>query len=153
MTRVTSTRRSADLQERGTTAGHANARPGNSNAVSHGAHSERRVKPLATVQKRRFLRQNGLRKADVDGVGLALLDAWARAQAKVELLDAFFADRGIVDPEDGRPAPALAVYFTALNAATKALGRLDDHLKARAETDPFEALSAHVVELRRAADG
>jgi hypothetical protein len=141
------------LQVDGAPAGHANARPANLNAVSHGAHSERRVKPLATVQKRRFLRQNGLRKADVDGIGLALLDAWARAQAKVELLDVFFADRGIVDPEDGKPAPALGVYFTALNAATKALVRLEEHLKRRAETDPFEALNAHILELRRRGDG
>lgn len=127
--------------------------PENEWAKKHGAHSERAVKPLATIQKRRFLRQNGLRKADVDGIGLALLDAWARAQAKVELLDAFFADRGIVD-EDGKPAAALAVYFTALNTATRTLSKLEQHLSSR-EEDPFAALEAHLAEMRagKAADG
>jgi hypothetical protein len=121
---------------------------GNSDAVTHGAHSERVVRPLATVQKRRFLRQNGLRKADVDGIGLALLDAWARAQAKVELLDLWYADHGVLDSE-GKPQPSLAIYFTALAAATKTLARLHDHLRQRAEVDPFEALSAHVIEMRK----
>jgi hypothetical protein len=117
--------------------------PGNVAALKHGIHSERRVRPLATTQKRRFLRQNGLRKADVDGIGLALLDAWARAQAKVELLDAWFAERGIVD-DDGKPQPSLSIYFTALASATRTLGRLEDHLRRAGEVDPFAALQAHL---------
>ena len=64
------------------------------------------MKPRATIQKRRFLRQNGLRKADVDGIGLALLDTWARAQAKIEILDAYFSEHGLLE-EDGKPQPAL----------------------------------------------
>jgi hypothetical protein len=125
---------------------------GNRAAERHGGYSERRVRPLATAQKRRFLRQNGLRKADVDGIGLALLDAWSRAQAKVELLDAWFTERGIVDA-DGRPAPALGIYFTALNAATKTLARLEAHIKREAEIDPFDALNQHIIELREHAGG
>jgi hypothetical protein len=102
------------------------------------------VKPLATIQKRRFLRQNGLRKSDIDGIGLALLDSYARAQSKVELLDLWFAEHGIVD-EGGRPQPSLSIYFTALAAATKTLGRLHDHLRRQAEVDPFDRLNDYLV--------
>jgi hypothetical protein len=116
---------------------------GNVVALKHGATSERTVSALATTQKRRFLRQNGLRKSDVDGVGLALLDSYARAESKVELLDAWFAQHGVLDG-DGKPQPALALYFTALNVATKTLKALDAHLKRRADLDPFDVLSAHL---------
>jgi hypothetical protein len=124
---------------------------GNVYARTHGATSEPTVKPLATIQKRRFLRQNGLRKADIDGVGLALLDVYARAQSKVELLDAWFSQHGLLEA-DGKPQPALGLYFRALNTATRTLKALNAHLKQRAETDPFETLNAHIVELRQAAD-
>ena len=36
----------------------------------HGARSEQRVTHFATVQKRRLLRQIGLRAADLNGIGL-----------------------------------------------------------------------------------
>jgi hypothetical protein len=125
---------------------------GNTLSVVHGTYSERAVKPLATTQKRRFLRQNGLRKADVDGIGLALLDTYARAQAKVEILDGYFAEKGLLEA-DGKPQPALPIYFTALNTSTRTLKALNEHLKQRAQRDPFEALEEHLAEVRQARDG
>ena len=74
-------------------------KPGNSLSLRHGAHSDMRVNRVAVNQKRAFLRQNGLRKRDVDGVGLALLDAWSRAAAKVFLMDAWFEEHGFLDGE------------------------------------------------------
>ena len=121
--------------------------PGNTAALTHGSTSERRVKPLATVQKRRFLRQNNLRKSDLDGIGLALLDTYSRAASKVELLDLYFAERGLLE-EDGKPQPALAVYFVALNSATRSLKALREHLRQRAEVDPFETLAVIEAEGR-----
>jgi hypothetical protein len=88
------------------------------------------VKTVATVQKRRLLRQVGLRAADLDGLGLALLDNWARAQAKVELMDSWAAEHGWLD-EDGNEPGFVRTYFAALNSARLSLGRLEEHLKAR----------------------
>jgi hypothetical protein len=106
------------------------AERGNVLALRHGAYAERRVKPVATTQKRRLLRQIGLRAGDLDGLGLALLDNYARAQAKVELMDAYADHHGWLD-EQGRPPEFVKTYFTALNSARLALGRFADYLKAR----------------------
>lgn len=51
-----------------------NARPGNLNAVTHGASSDAQIRPVVRSQKRRLLRQIGLSASDLDGVGRALLD-------------------------------------------------------------------------------
>jgi hypothetical protein len=108
---------------------------GNTRAVSHGAHSEPAVRHAATVQKRRLLRQVGLRAADLDGAGLAYLDNWARAQAKVELMDAYANEHGWIDPE-GKPPAFAAFYFTALNAARRALDGFVKYLKERGKGEP-----------------
>lgn len=105
--------------------------PGNRNNGRSLAFSEPTVTRTATVQKRRLLRQIGLRAADLDGLGLAYLDSWARAQAKVELLDRYWAERGFIDAETGTPPPAAAFYFAALNSARLSLAKLADYLKAR----------------------
>jgi hypothetical protein len=107
--------------------------------VVHGAHVPAQIVRVARAQKRRLLRQIGLRAGDLDGIGLALLDNWARAQAKVELLDRYFAESGFLD-EAGEPRPAGKVYFTALNSARLAAVRLADHLKARRVADPSMVL-------------
>jgi hypothetical protein len=104
--------------------------PGNVRSLKHGAHSEVTLKKHGTIQKRRILRQIGLRQADLDGLGVAYLDNWARAQSKVELLDQWFSDRGFLDSE-GEPAPGVKVYFVACNSARLALARLEAHLATR----------------------
>jgi hypothetical protein len=116
--------------------------PGNLNSSTHGAHSPARIAPVARAQRRRFLRQTGLRASDLEGLGLALLDNWARAQAKVVLLDAHFAEVGFLD-ETGEPVPATKLYFTALNSARLALVRLNEHLKARAPGE--ESLADYIA--------
>lgn len=103
---------------------------GNLSAIRHGAHSERTVGRTAAVQKRRLLRRIGLRASDLDGIGLGYLDAWARAQSKVELMDAWTAQHGWLS-EDGAPPPFVAVYFAAVNSSRLALDRFSDHLRAR----------------------
>lgn len=120
------------------------AQPGNALALKHGATSEPRVRAVATVQKRRLLRQIGLRLSDLEGIGSALLDNWARAQAKVELMDAYAAEHGFLD-EAGDPRPLAKTYFTALNSARLALARLEENVvqRHRAKGD---ALRAHLDE-------
>jgi hypothetical protein len=111
------------------------ARPGNQLALRHGGRSQVQIKRVARTQKRRLLRQIGLRAGDLDGVALGLLDNWARAQAKVELLDLWFAEHGLID-EQGEPRAPTKIYFVAINSARLALVRLADHLKTRGATDP-----------------
>jgi hypothetical protein len=112
---------------------------GNVLALRHGGYSQARIAPVARVQKRRLLRQVGLRASDLDGVALALLDNWARAQGKVELLDQHFAAIGLLD-SDGEPRAATRVYFTALNSARLAAVRLAEHLKTRRVADASTVL-------------
>lgn len=112
-------------------------KPGNTLALVHGARSERTVNKVATTQKRRLLRQVGLRAGDLDGIALGYLDSWARAQAKVELLDQY-ADRVGWLNEDGEPMPGAKHYFTALNSARLSLARLEGHLKERPVRSPLD---------------
>ena len=63
-------------------------------ALRHGAHAEAKVAPVARAQKRRFLRQSGLKASQLDGLGRAYLDNYARAQAKVELMDGWVERHG-----------------------------------------------------------
>lgn len=99
-------------------------------AIRHGGHGDLTVRRVATVQKRRLLRQIGLQANQLDGIGQAYLDSWARAQAKVELMDTWAAEHGWLDAK-GSPPPFVAVYFTAINSARLALARLADHMRAR----------------------
>jgi hypothetical protein len=70
-------------------------KPGDRIALKHGVESEPVVKKVATVQKRRLLRQIGLRAGDLDAVALGYLDLWARVQSKVELYDSWASVHGI----------------------------------------------------------
>jgi len=118
--------------------------------VRHGVQSESRIRPVARSQKRRLLRQIGLSSSDLDGVGRALLDNWARAQAKVELCDRHFEIRGFLDAA-GEPVAATKVYFVAVNSARLALVRLREHLRAQ-ETSPLPILEGEGRRLRLEAE-
>jgi hypothetical protein len=98
--------------------------------VTHGARSESLVRYVGTVQKRRLLRQVGLRSSDLDGVGIAYLDAWARAQSKVELMDQWSAEHGFLTPE-GNPPPFVLTYFAAVNSARLAIDKFACHMRAQ----------------------
>lgn len=105
--------------------------------VLHGARSEPTVRKVATVQKRRLLRQIGLRASDLDGMALGYLELWARCAAKIELMDAWSAEHGWLD-DDGKPPGFVAVYFAAVNSARLALGKLEEHLRARGKRVPID---------------
>lgn len=103
--------------------------------TTHGAYSPARITPAARAQKRRFLARNGLRASELDAITAALLDNWARAAAKVALMDSFFAEHGFLD-EKGEPRPAAKVYFLALNSARHALVRLEANIDVRHRQPP-----------------
>jgi hypothetical protein len=112
-------------------------------ALKHGATSPTEIAVKTTNVRRRFLTRKGLRVGDLDAVGVARLDGWARAQAKAELLDRYFAAHGLLD-EQGAPRPAAAIYFTALNSTRLALNKLEDHLRTRVRT-PTADLEAYLA--------
>jgi hypothetical protein len=106
-------------------------------ATRHGGQSENRIKAVARAHKRRFLRQTGLKIGDLDGISLGLIDNWARAQSKVTILDEFFSEQGLI--RNGEIDGALRVYFTGVNSARMALGRLAEHLaKAGEQTEDLD---------------
>lgn len=127
----------------------AGALPQNTSAIKHGAFSPARIGRGAANQKRRLLRQNGLRKSDLDALGRALLSNWARAAAALSLMDAYAAEHGWLDA-DGEPRGFARLYVSMLNAERLAIGKLEGHLRARA-TDPHTAL-AEWIEARPASD-
>jgi hypothetical protein len=120
-------------------------------STTHGATSERRIRPLARNHRRRVLRQLGLRAADVDAIGRAYLEHYCRLTAKVVLIDRYLDEVGLLD-EAGEPRPCMRLYVQLHRAAVSALGRLERHLTITGN-DPFDALYAHLAEIRASKDG
>jgi hypothetical protein len=112
-------------------------------AVRHGGTSERKIRPLARNHRRRLLRQIGLRAADVDPIGRAYLDAFVRLAAKVELIDRYVAEHGLLR-EDGEPQACMRLYVSLHNSARLALQRLELHLRATGR-DPVEQLGSYLA--------
>lgn len=113
--------------------------------LKHGATTERLVRPLARNQRRRLLRRFRVRASDLDPVGRALLEHYARLTAKVVLIDAYLDEVGVLD-EHGQPRPCMKLYVQLHRAALSALGRLEAHLDARGPS-----LEQQLAELRRSA--
>ena len=119
-------------------------KPENSAALRHGATTERHIRPLAANQKRRVLRQIGLSARDLDAIARGYLDLYVRLAAKIELADRYIEENGLLRA-DGTPQPVLATYTSWINAARLALGRLEEHLRARRDAPPLAALQAHIA--------
>jgi hypothetical protein len=112
-------------------------------ARKHGAQSGQIVR-RATVEKRRLLRQIGLRQQDLESLGRALLQNWARAAAALALMDGYAEREGWLD-EHGHPRGFARLYVSLLNSERLALRALGDHLRA-AEGDPWVRLADHLAE-------
>jgi hypothetical protein len=116
---------------------------GNEAALRHGATSERQITRRATVEKRRLLRQIGLRQNDLESLGRALLANWARAAAALGLLDDYAAREGWLDA-DGNPRGFARLYVSLLNSERLALRGLSEYLRD-VSGDPFERLNEHLA--------
>lgn len=81
-----------------------------------------------------------MRTADLSPIGKGYLDQYVALRAKIDLIDAHVAERGLLR-EDGEPQPALKLYVALQNSARLALARLEEHVRAR-QSDP-------VVDLHR----
>jgi hypothetical protein len=116
------------------------AEPGNVLALRHGSSSERQIRPLARNHRRRVLRQIRLRASDLDPVGKAYLEHYVRLTAKIELIDRYVDEHGLLR-DDGEPQPAMRLYVSLHNSARLALQRLEQHLAERG-VDVASALAA-----------
>lgn len=95
-----------------------------------------------------------MRLDDLDRIGIARLDQFARMQAKVVLLDAYLEEHGLLD-EHGEPRPAAKLYPTIHNSAQRALDRLEAWLRdwqAGREQDPEQQLDNYLASLRATAE-
>lgn len=119
-------------------------------ATKHGATSEAVVRPLAARRKRTFLARHGIRSRDLDALGRARLEQYARLAAQVELLDEHFRAHGLLDGK-GRPRPATAFYVSLCNSLRLATDKLETHLRTRA-TDPHDELASYLNAKRAAGD-
>lgn len=149
-------KRSRPASEAAATSGRANLRPVEPGTVGrdhpatkHGATSRDVVRPIAARQKRTFLARHGIRVRDLDALGRARLEQFARLAAQVELLDEHFRAHGLI-AEDGSPAPATAFYVSLCNSLRLATDKLESHLRAR-RNDPVEDLQAYLREKQRGA--
>jgi hypothetical protein len=112
-------------------------------AATHGAHSEAQIRPLARTQTRAFLRRNGLRGSDLDGVQRAYLDGWARAQSKIVLIDKHLAEHGLIRA-DGELQAVMKSYVSLVNTARLNMAKLEESLHNRQDNDPQAALNAYL---------
>ncbi|MEV6894262.1 hypothetical protein [Kribbella sp. NPDC051137] len=101
---------------------------GHALSTRHGAHSQRRVDPLAdeliaaTVESAPFLAEPSFGPA---------LRAWARAEARCALLDEYLTEHGLLDG-DGEPRPAADLMTKMENLALKHRTRLGLDAASRA---------------------
>lgn len=111
------------------------ARPGNGNALVHGARSAAQIKPKARANRRRVLRNLGLRAGDLDGLALEYLRLWATGQAQLDLRESGGVDHG----KD---------YWVAYNGTRRALEKFERRLgqlgldRGRNGGDPVARLHA-----------
>ena len=117
--------------------------PGNRAALVHGGYSTKndQNERRAANHRRRLLRQNGLRKSDLNALGQALLANWARAAAALAAMDEYAGREGWLDG-DGNPRPFTKLYVLTLNSERHALRALEGHLRDRPDADPLLALEA-----------
>lgn len=121
-------------------------------SATHGANSPATVSAAALTHRRRLLRHLGLRVADVDAIGRALLLNWSRAAGALALLDVHANEAGWLD-EDGEPRGFTRLYIGLLNAERLAALRLADHLRARNPGQPLAPLADAGRRARLAAVG
>lgn len=120
--------------------------------TKHGAASETQIRPRARNHRRRVLRQLRLRPRDLDPIGLGYLDAYVRLQAKLDAIDAYVAEHGLIRG-DGELQPCMKAYATFSNSARLALQRLESHLTDRIIVDePLATIEAEGRRLRLAAE-
>jgi hypothetical protein len=112
----------------------------NTAALTHGATSERRIRPLARNHRRRLLRQFGLRASEIDPAGRAYLELLSRTTAKIAFIDVWLDEHGLIR-DDGSLQPCMGVYVSLVNSSTRTLSKLVEHLRVE-ERNPAAVLAS-----------
>lgn len=123
------------------------AKAGNRNAAKHdgyGSTKNDEIARRARNEKRRLLDRLGLRQRDLDPVGVAYLDHYAKLRARLDSVDAYLDEHGLIRA-DGEPQPVLRFYVSLANSARLALAKLEGHLRER-KIDPGEELRRYLSE-------
>jgi hypothetical protein len=111
---------------------------------THRAQAEVGLKRQKIAAKRRFLRARRLRVSDLDPYARDLLETFGSATAKLEALDAWFEQKGIVDAATGEPIAPTRLYVAVLNSQTRTLARLEAHVAEITKPDPAAELRAYL---------
>ena len=114
------------------------ARPGNANALHHGARSQAEVGRLAGYRKQSLLMRLGLRQRDLPPVDRYLLNTWARTAAEVLLMERYIEAHGLID-ENGELAGFSATYYAARNSAARLMTKLEPRLLKAAQAKQGDA--------------
>lgn len=128
------------------------ARPGNVNAVSHGARSDRAVTRRAGYEKQRLTQRLGIRQSELAPPLRYRFDEWAKAQALVWLYDQWIAEHGALDAE-GQPPAFSATHQAARNSASRLFAKVEADLLEAAKAksgDPIAGLIAEGRKIREA---
>jgi hypothetical protein len=122
--------------------------------LEHGGRATVALAPAMGASKRELCRRLGVRYADLTAAGKEAITNYARATTKLEAMDRFFRTHTVVN-DAGEPSPALASYWTGLNTANRALGRVLDVLQALAAADDKydAAVQALIAEGRKTRAG
>ena len=108
------------------------ARPGNANAMHHGARSQAEVGRVAGYRKQSLLMRLGLVQRDLPPVDHYLLDQWAHTAAEVLLMERWTKEHGLID-EAGKLPAFSATFYAARNSASRQMAKLEPRLIAAAK--------------------
>lgn len=122
--------------------------------LKHGGRSAVALAPSVRGVKRELCKRLGVRYQDLDAAGKEAVTNYSRATSKLAAMDRWFSKHPVID-DSGVPSPALSQYWTGLNAANRALGRVLDVLEAMAREDSrFDtAVQALILEGRKMGNG
>jgi hypothetical protein len=113
--------------------------------TSHGAYSEKGLRPRKTTVKRQFLKARGLRESALDPVTRDLLDDYVELRSVASALFEHMSDHGLVD-DRGEPLAPLRAYTSVVNSMQRAKRELEAHLAKTTAEDPQQALNRYLAE-------
>ena len=123
---------------RGYTKTHPPFEPNNEIALKHGAFSETKIAPVAKQVVTQAIETVAWLEAPEYG---AALNAWARAEARCELLSVYLDQHGLLDDE-GHPRPATKLMLSLERHAAECRGRLGLDPIARAKLEQAMSTTA-----------